>query len=119
MTATATRVSTNESTSPAEDQVSKALEDRIPADGEQVAHTLNPDRDSDTVRYVDPEAPAEPRNAGATAAQSNAEVQMARRTDAGPAIAKGSAAPGSAPMLMWAAIGLAAVLVIVTLIAMI
>lgn len=47
MTAAATRRK-REPTVVAEPPVSKVLTDRIPADGEQVAHTLDPDRDPDS-----------------------------------------------------------------------
>lgn len=62
--------------------VPTALEDRIAADGEQVLHTLEPNRTPETVRHPDPKAPQHDPNV--TAPQTNADVQMARRTDAGP-----------------------------------
>jgi hypothetical protein len=98
-------------------RVSKVLEDRIAADGEQVAHTLEPDRNPDTVRYPDPEAPSG-RDGTATTPQTNAEVQMARRTDAGPRTFATNPLPGSGAMLLlWGAAAAGAVLVIVTLFA--
>lgn len=118
MTAAPRKSSENESVARNEPRFSKALEDRIPADGEQVSHILDPDRTPDTVRYPDPQAPFDARDAGATSAQSNADIQMARRTDAGPAMAadRAQSAQGSS-MLVWFAGAAALVLLVVVLIA--
>lgn len=65
-------------------KVSRVFTDRIAADGEQVSQVLEPDRTSDNVRYPDPHAPDSVDNGLSDSAGSNAEFQMARRTDAGP-----------------------------------
>lgn len=112
MTTAATRKE-RETAVVAEPPVPKALTDRIPADGEQVSHTLDPDRSPETVRYPDPEAPGERDDETALGAQSNAEIQMARRTDAGPReAATGVAKPDGSRLLLLAvgAIGLLLVL---------
>ena len=99
--------------------VSKALQDRIQADGEQVAHTLAPDREPDTVRYPDPQAPHPRDDREAFAPQSNAEIQMARRTDAGRKQAE-SGAPfaDSSTLLMWGAGVVGLLLIIAVLVAL-
>ena len=111
------KVSEDERAPPHEPRVSKILEDRIAPDGEQVAHILDPDRTPDTVRYPDPSAPHDARDAGATSAQSNADIQMSRRTDAGPSFAsdRANASEGST-MKIWLA-GAGLILVIAVLIA--
>jgi len=88
----------------AEPSVSKALQDRIAADGEQVVHTLDPDREPDLVRYPDPQAPHARDDGQALAPQWNAEIQMARRTDAGPeeAVSNVTSADRST-LLLWGA----------------
>jgi len=100
--------------------VSKVLEDRIAADGEQVSHTLDPDRRPDTVRYPDPQAPHEKDDGRSVSPQSNAEVQMARRTDAGASEAVTANRFGDAPsLLMWGVGAVALFLLIAILIAVI
>jgi hypothetical protein len=116
MTAAATRKE-RETTSVAEPPVSKALTDRIPADGEQVSHTL--DRDTDTVRYPDPHAPHERDDGQSLSPQSNAEIQMARRTDAGPKeVATGMSSAGSSTLMLWVAGAIGLLLVIGVLFAL-
>jgi len=100
--------------------VSKVLEDRIAADGEQVSHTLDPDRRPDTVRYPDPQAPHEKDSGQAVSPQSNAEIQMARRTDAGPreaVIAKRF--DGAPTLLLWGGGAVGLFLVFAVLIALV
>jgi hypothetical protein len=100
--------------------VSKVLEDRIAADGEQVSHTLDPDRRPDTVRYPDPQAPQEKDNGQSVSPQSNAEVQMARRTDAGSREAVTGKRFGDAPsLLMWGVGAVGLFVLIAVLIALI
>lgn len=101
MTAAAKRKSASDNT-PHESPVSKVLQDRIAADGEQVSHTLDPDREADTVRYRDPQAPHQKDDGQAVTPQSNAEIQMGRRTDAGPKEAARAArfADGSTLLLL-------------------
>jgi hypothetical protein len=118
MTAAATRKE-RETTVVEEPPVSKALTDRIPADGEQVSHTLDPDRNPDTVRYPDPEASHLRGDGEALGAQSNAEIQMARRTDAGPReAATGVVSPGGSSLLLLAAGAVGLLLVLGALIAL-
>lgn len=98
-----------------EPPVSKALRDRIEADAEQVAHTLNPDRQPGTVLYPDPQAPRS-RDA-APAPQSNAEIQMARRTDAGPrAVASDWISADVSTLTLWGA-GAAGLLLVMAMLA--
>lgn len=103
---------------PPEPPVSKALQDRIAADGEQVAHTLDPDREPDTVRHPDPEAPHARDDGQAVSPQSNAEVQMSRRTDAGPKEAAMRARFGDANLLLWGVGAAGLFLVVAVLIAL-
>lgn len=99
-----------------EPHVSKMLTDRIRADGEQVGHVLEPDR-ADTVLYPDPTA-AGVDDAGATTAPSNAQMQMARRTDAGPRTAPYGTPGGQVSRkLGWLIGGVALLLVVALLIA--
>jgi len=117
MTAAVTRKREHETVVAAEPPVSKALKDRIAADGEQVAHTLDPDREPDTVRYPDPQAPHARDDGQALAPQTNAEIQMARRTDAGPKEAAIGVADRSM-LLLWGAGAAGLFLVIVVLVAL-
>lgn len=119
MTEADRRVPTRETSASPEPPVSKALQDRIAADGEQVEHTLAADREPDTVRYPDPQAPHARDDWRAIAPQSNAEIQMARRTDAGPkqAAARESFADSST-LLMWGVGAIGLMLVIGVLIAL-
>ena len=90
------------------------LEDRIPADGEQVAHTLNPDRRRDNVQFPDPQPPHTIDNETAVGAQSNAEVQMGRRTDAGPReAAAGPTSDETSKWHVWYGIAAVAILLFV------
>lgn len=89
------------------------LEDRVPADGEQVAHTLDPDRRRDNVQFPDPQPPNTVDDDLAAGAQSNAEVQMGRRTDAGPREAAADATPSHAKW--YVGLGVAAGLILVLL----
>ena len=119
MTAAVTRKREHETVVAAEPPVSKALKDRIAADGEQVAHTLDPDREPDTVRYPDPQAPHARDDGQALAPQSNAEIQMARRTDAGPKEAAiGATSADRSTLLLWGAGAAALFLVLGVLIAL-
>lgn len=103
-----------------EPPVSKALTDRIPADGEQVAHTLDPERDPETVRYPDPHAPHEKDDGQSLSPQSNAEIQMARRTDAGAKeAATGFSSGDSSTVMLWAAGAIGLLLAIGVVIALI
>lgn len=61
--------------------VSKVLTDRVRPDAELVGQVLDPGRTRETVDFPDPQAPASLDESGG--AESLAEVQMARRTDAG------------------------------------
>jgi hypothetical protein len=88
--------------------VSKTLEDRVRADGETTGHALEPDRTPDKVIYPDPEAP---HTEGQTAPDSMADIQMARRTDAGPLEAETSRHRESSPVL-WIALGVLVLLVV-------
>jgi hypothetical protein len=99
--------------------VSKALRDRIQADGEQVGHTLSPDREPDTVVYRDPEAPNARDGRQSVSPQSNAEIQMARRTDAGPEEVVAARPFGnSSTLLLWGVGAVGLVLVLVVLVAL-
>jgi hypothetical protein len=82
-----------------EPPVSKILQDRVRPDAELVGQVLDPDRTPDTVRYPDPKAPAALDDSGG--ADSIAEVEMARRTDAGrrQTAPSGAFAPGG--ILLW------------------
>jgi hypothetical protein len=60
---------------------SKILEDRVRADTELVGQVLDPGRTPDIVAYPDPKAPNVLDDT--PGADSVAEVEMARRTDAG------------------------------------
>jgi hypothetical protein len=91
-----------------EPPVSKALEDRVRADTETVEHVLDPGRTPDKVIYPDPEAP---RAEGETAPDTMAEVEMARRTDAGAFEAEPSRDGGTSPML-WVALGVLVLIVV-------
>ena len=99
-----------------ESPVSKVLEDRIAADGEQVLHTLDPKRTFETVRYPDPEAPT--HDPTELAPQSNAEIQMARRTDAGPVevVSTGPMLSARGPTLILWGVALAGILLVVLVI---
>ena len=88
--------------------VPKMFEDRVRADAETVEHVLNPDRTPDKVIYADPEAP---RTEGQAAPDSMADVEMARRTDAGPLEAETSKSRGVSPAL-WVALGVLVILVV-------
>lgn len=79
-----------------EPPVPKMYEDRVRADAETVDHALEPDRTPDKVIYPDPEALG---TAGETAPDSMADVQMARRTDAGPLEAETSKHREASPVL--------------------
>jgi hypothetical protein len=115
MTATQRRTTEDQSVPQHEPRISKMLEDRIPADGEQVAHILDPHRTEETIRYPDPSTPHE---ANVTSAQSNAEIQMARRTDAGPSLgANRATSEGGSTMLLWFAGAAGLFLVVAILIA--
>jgi hypothetical protein len=94
-----------------EPPVSKILEDRVRPDAETVAHVLDPDRTPDKVIYPDPEAP---RTEGQTAPDSMADVEMARRTDAGPFEADISKDRQTSPVL-WVALGVLVLLVVAML----
>jgi hypothetical protein len=59
----------------------KILEDRVGADAELVGQVLDPGRTPDVVAYPDPKAPNVLDDT--PGADSVAEMQMARRTDAG------------------------------------
>jgi hypothetical protein len=105
MTAAVTRERKQEIVVTAEPPVSRALEDRIAADGVQVAHTLDPDREPGTVRYPDPQAPHARDDGRALAPQSNAEIQMAH---AAPTPARKKGRPGAtsadrSTLLLWGA----------------
>jgi len=119
MTEAAKRETAREITTSPEPPGWEALTDRIQADGEQVEHTLAPDREPDTVRYPDPQAPHLRDAWQAVTPQSNAEIQMARRTDAG---LKQAAArtPFAEPstLLMWGVGAVGLLLVIGVLIAL-
>jgi len=65
-------------------KVSSVFTDRIAADGEQVAQVLEPNRSADNVRYPDPHSPGSVDDGLSATPDSNADFQMARRTDAGP-----------------------------------
>jgi hypothetical protein len=91
-----------------EPPVSKILEDRVRPDGETVGHVLDPLRTPDKVIYPDPEAPG---TEGQTAPDSMADVQMARRTDAGPLEAETSKYRESSPAL-WVVLGVLVLLVV-------
>jgi hypothetical protein len=119
MTAATERKSEHSATIESRSRVSKALEDRIQADGEQVAHTLNPDRDQATISYPDPRAPHAKDDGQAVTPQSNAEIQMARRTDAGAKEAATGSAPAEPSMLiLWGVVAVGLLLVIAILIAL-
>jgi hypothetical protein len=60
-----------------EPPVSKVLEDRVRPDAEMVGQILDPARTPETVQYPDPEPPQ-------GGVDSIADVEMSRRTDAGP-----------------------------------
>jgi len=116
MTATRKERETTVATAPS---VSKALTDRIRADGEQVSHTLDPEREPDAVRYPDPQSPNERDDEQSVSPQSNAEVQMARRTDAGPkAAATGASSADRSMLLLWVSGAVAVFLVIAVLISL-
>ncbi len=87
--------------------VPKMFEDRVEADAETVSHVLNPDRTTDKVFYQDPRAPL---TDGQSAPDSMGDVEMARRTDAGPSEVEESRRDSS-PAL-WIALGIGVVLVI-------
>jgi hypothetical protein len=91
-----------------EPPVPKMFEDRVRPDAETVEHALEPDRTPDKVFYRDPEAP---RTEGQTAPDSMADVEMARRTDAGPLEAETSKYRESSPAL-WVALGVLVLLVV-------
>lgn len=61
----------------------KDQEDRVAADAEMVGQILNPNRTSETVRFPDPSLPGRDGGTNSGAPQSMAELEMARRTDAG------------------------------------
>ena len=65
-------------------KVSRVFTDRIAADAEQVAQVLEPNRSAENVRYPDPHSPSSVDDSLSATPISNAEFQMARRTDAGP-----------------------------------
>jgi hypothetical protein len=94
-----------------EPSVSKVLTDRVRPDAELVGQVLDPGRTRETVHYPDPQAPAALDESGG--AESVAEVQMARRTDAG-AKQPGAGAYGSGGALLWfAAVAAVAVVLLV------
>jgi hypothetical protein len=95
-----------------EPPVSKVLEDRIRADAELVGQVLDPGRTRETVQYPDPKAPDAGGDSGG--ADSLAEVQMARRTDAG-AKQSGAGAYTSGGVLLWFAAVAAVALVLLAL----
>jgi hypothetical protein len=79
-----------------EPPVSKVLEDRVRPDAEMVGQILDPARTTENVRYPDPEPPR-------GGVDSVADVQMARRTDAGPQeAATGRYSSGS--VMLWVGI---------------
>jgi hypothetical protein len=96
-----------------EPPVSKVLTDRVRPDAEFVGQVLDPGRTRETVHYPDPQAPASLDESGG--AESVAEVQMARRTDAG---AKQPGAYRSGGALLWFA-AVAAVAVVLLALAVI
>lgn len=81
-----------------EPPVSKVLTDRIRPDAELVGQVLDPGRNRETVDFPDPQAPASLDESGG--AESIAEVQMARRTDAG-ARQPGAVAYKSGGAVLW------------------
>ena len=81
-----------------EPPVSKVLTDRVRPDAEFVGQVLDPGRTRETVHYPDPQAPASLDESGG--AESVAEVQMARRTDAG-AKQPGTGAYRSGGAVLW------------------
>ena len=94
-----------------EPPVSKILEDRVRPDAETVSHVLDPDRTPDKVIYPDPHAPG---TEGQPAPDSMADVEMARRTDAGPLEAETSRSREMSPVL-WIALGVLVLLVVAML----
>ncbi len=91
----------------------KVFEDRVRADAETVSHVLAPDRTADNVRYPDPTAP---HTGGQTAPDSIADIQMARRTDAGAYQAGGGPAPRGMPALPWIALGAGLIVILALLV---
>jgi hypothetical protein len=95
-----------------EPPVSKILEDRVRPDAELVGQVLDPGRTPETVQYPDPKAPDIDRDA--SGADSVAEIEMARRTDAG-AKQPGTAAYTSGGILLWFAAVAAVALLLLAL----
>jgi hypothetical protein len=92
-----------------EPPVSKVLEDRVRPDAELVGQVLDPGRTRETVQYPDPKGPDSGGDSGG--ADSLAEVEMTRRTDAG-AKQPGAAAYASGGVLPWLAMVAAVALVL-------
>jgi len=89
----------------------KSMEDRVAATTEDVDHLLDPDRTPETVRYPDPD----PAGRDGGAPDSMADVEMARRTDAGNYRPADPVAPSQARGFM--GIGIAVAILVVLVIA--
>ncbi len=88
----------------------KILEDRVRADAELVGQVLDPGRTPDVVAYSDPKAPNVLDDT--PGADSVAEMQMARRTDAGAGRPAADAFRSGGPLLWVGAIAALAVVLL-------
>ena len=93
-----------------EPPVSKVLTDRVRPDAEFVGQVLDPDRTPETVRHPDPKAPASLDDTAG--ADSVAEMQMSRRTDAGAKQPAASAYRPGSTVLWFAVVAVVAIILL-------
>jgi hypothetical protein len=97
---------------PQQSEFIKDQQDRVAADAGMVGQILEPNRTSETVRFPDPSVPGPASGTYSSTPQSMAELELARRTDAGRRQPR-SAATGTNKGNIW--LGGAAALIVLIL----